>query len=89
MFACLDGILAPIIVGIVVQNINGLREAWNVIFYIAVILYIIGISVFLLFASAEPQEWAVSKFIEVDLNDIKNKKTKKQQVECENQTSLA
>ena len=76
MFACFDGIISPIIVGIFVANLPDIRQAWNSIFYLAVVLYAIGIVVFLLFASAEPQPWAVSTFKEVDPNAVKSKKQK-------------
>lgn len=76
MFACFDGIISPIIVGIFVANFADIRQAWNSIFYLAVGLYAIGIVVFLLFASAEPQPWAVSTFREVDPLAVKGKKQK-------------
>lgn len=79
MFACFDGIISPIVVGIVVQNFSEIRSAWNCIFYMAVILNIIGIVVFMIWASAEPQPWAVATYKEVDISGEKKKKKKQDQ----------
>ena len=77
MFACLDGIISPIICAIVIQYFTDIKQAWNSIFYFAIFLYIIGVCVFTAFASAEPQPWAIATFKEIDPSAIK-KKNKKQ-----------
>lgn len=84
MFACFDGIISPIVVGIFVQNCSDLKTAWDCIFYLAVFLYVIGITVFMIWASAEPQPWAVAQFKQIDPS-LENKKKKKNQNNQNNQ----
>ena len=40
--------------------------AWNSVFYITIGYYLIGAVTFVLFASAELQPWAESKFVPID-----------------------
>jgi len=80
MFACFDGIISPIVVGFFVQNCSDIKTAWDYIFYLATILNIIGITVFLIWASAEPQSWAVATYKEVDPTMEKKKKKDKKDI---------
>ena len=50
-------------VSFVLTSIDDKLLAWNMVFYIAIISYLIGGIVFCIWADAEEQEWAKSKYI--------------------------
>lgn len=47
----------------VLENVHDKFVAWNIIFYVAVVVYFMGGVVFILFAKAEAQPWAQPKFL--------------------------
>ncbi|KAF7493862.1 Sialin [Sarcoptes scabiei] len=52
------GIIAPYIVGVLLDSqIDNDHQQWNIIFYIAVIIYVIGGSTFVLCATDKQQDW--------------------------------
>ncbi|XP_077519408.1 putative inorganic phosphate cotransporter [Amblyomma americanum] len=52
------GIIAPQVVGFLTEAHNNV-ENWKTVFYITAAIYSVGGLLFLLFGSAEPQEWAM------------------------------
>ncbi|KAL3200681.1 hypothetical protein MRX96_012960 [Rhipicephalus microplus] len=52
------GIIAPQVVGYLTETHNNV-DNWKTVFYITAAVYAIGGLLFLLFGSAEPQEWAM------------------------------
>ncbi|XP_054161313.1 sialin-like isoform X2 [Oppia nitens] len=51
--------VAPYVVGIILGDKPGEIGRWNLVFYITIAIYILGTVVFVMFASAEPQEWGL------------------------------
>ncbi|KAH7639661.1 sialin-like protein 6 [Dermatophagoides farinae] len=53
------GVVAPYIVGVLLddKNSGGDRQQWNKVFYISVIIYVIGGLTFLIFATDQQQSW--------------------------------
>lgn len=47
----------------VLENVHDKYVAWNIIFYVAIVVYAFGGIVFICFAKAEPQPWAQPKFV--------------------------
>lgn len=62
-FACFNGFLSPIMVGFILNNVDDKFFAWNIVFYILIATCLVGGTIFLIFASAETQEWTKSKYI--------------------------
>ncbi|XP_072143716.1 putative inorganic phosphate cotransporter [Dermacentor andersoni] len=52
------GIIAPQVVGFLTETHNNV-DSWKTVFYITAAVYTVGGLLFLLFGSAEPQEWAM------------------------------
>lgn len=65
-WACLMGIASPLIVSAFMNNIDSKHLAWNYTFFVTIVYNIIGTVTFILFASAEPQKWAESRFVTRD-----------------------
>lgn len=65
-FNCACGIVAPLLVGFLTNGTTDKATGWNFVFYITIAFYLIGAVSFLLFASAELQPWAESKFVPID-----------------------
>lgn len=78
-FACLSGIMAPMLVSALQGCFDDRVVAWNWTFAITAVFFLVCTIIFLLFGSAEPQPWAVSKFISVEEfeQNKRNKKTTK------------
>nr|XP_003706045.2 PREDICTED: vesicular glutamate transporter 2 isoform X1 [Megachile rotundata] len=57
--ATLPGVISPTITGYIVQNKSA--EEWRIIFIIAAIIYLVGATIYGLFASGERQSWAKEK----------------------------
>lgn len=65
-WACLMGIASPLIVGAFMENVDNKNLAWNYSFYCSIGYNVFGAIIFILFASAEPQPWAESKFVPIE-----------------------
>ncbi|RWS19914.1 putative sialin-like protein, partial [Leptotrombidium deliense] len=72
-FGGVTGILAPLLVGLLLdQNVHD-RQNWNLVFYISAALYAFGALVFVVFATAKPTKWGSSK-CDTDKCDVKTDK---------------
>lgn len=60
------GIIAPHLVGLLTDGDVDKATGWNWVFYVTIVFYLIGAVSFVLFASAELQPWAESKFVPID-----------------------
>ena len=58
--------MAPLLVSLLTDSSADKTAGWNTVFYVIIIYYVIGAVTFVLFASAELQPWAESKFIPID-----------------------
>ncbi|RWS27439.1 Sialin-like protein [Leptotrombidium deliense] len=60
-FGSITGILAPLFVGILLdENVHD-RHNWNLVFYVSAALYAVGALVFVVFATAKPTKWGSNK----------------------------
>lgn len=67
MWACLCGIIAPLLVSFSMEKFeNDKAFGWNCVFYVTIVYILIGITCFDLFASASVQSWAENKFVKAD-----------------------
>ncbi|PNF25429.1 hypothetical protein B7P43_G08787 [Cryptotermes secundus] len=57
--ATLPGIISPVITGYIVQNKQA--SEWQIVFYIASAIYLVGAIIYGVFASGERQSWAKDK----------------------------
>ncbi|KAI1287510.1 Sialin [Halotydeus destructor] len=55
--ASTSGILAPMVIGLILDSDPGNDAMWNYAFYLATLINLIGAVVFVVFASAEPTPW--------------------------------
>lgn len=62
--ATVPGIVSPIVTGIIVKT--GSSEEWQMVFYIAAIIYVFGAIVYGTFASSETQQWSLDNDHEDD-----------------------
>jgi ACS family sodium-dependent inorganic phosphate cotransporter len=66
-FGTMAGIISPQVTGLIVQNQDGAE--WQIVFYIASVIYIIGAIVYWIWASGEVQPWAIAAKEEDDVLD--------------------
>jgi len=51
------GFLTPLIIGIIVEANDQTRRQWGYVFYLSAAINVFGAIVFLIFGSAEQQDW--------------------------------
>nr|CAD7580819.1 unnamed protein product [Timema californicum] len=54
--ATIPGVASPVLSGYIVQHQSA--EEWNIVFYLAGAMFLVGALVFLVFGSGERQSWA-------------------------------
>jgi hypothetical protein len=51
------GFLTPLVIGVIIESSDQIRRQWGYVFYLSAAINIFGSIVFLIFGSAEQQEW--------------------------------
>lgn len=71
-WACLAAAVSPFLVSTSMEFFDDKALGWNFVFYVTIVYALISILVFVMFASAEVQPWAESKFEPVYQSDSIN-----------------
>lgn len=58
--------MAPLLVSLLTDGTADKATGWNLVFYVTIAFYLVAAVSFVLFASAELQPWAESKFVPND-----------------------
>ncbi len=55
--ATIAGITGPLVVGLIIKDDDQSRVLWSYVFYLSAILNFVALSIFLIWGSAEVQDW--------------------------------